>query len=747
MHNLSHSKNFIFQSQVYAQGNLHIGDIYHIQGEPKEIPLQLTPLPHITKANVIGRDTDLDKVKTILQTSDLVVLMNGIGGIGKTTLAKYFIAQFKQEYNYIAWVNNTANIKEAFTNDIALIDSLHLRAELESLPKNDQWVDQAFRLILNRMRQLGGNQSTQKNLLIIDNAGEDIEHTQTLDQIALRPNWKVLVTSREKLLGFTEYELGFLSADAAQQLFYLYYRRERADTLVEEILEILDYHTLLIEVVSKTAQSLRWDLAELLTHLKKKGLHISESAKIKFPHNYNQKVWNVFEYLLEMFSLANLSDYEQWVLMQFAVLPSIPIAYEGQNGENILDFLQIEKGAAKDKFTTATNRVVEKGWLFWDKLGDRFRMHQLLQEVLQFKLRPTIEDCKTIITTIASNLRHGNDIVKYENNAYLGTHLTNYFFCKYEDNELNLTKTGELFSKYTDYCEHHIVGLCMELVYTYTTLNRPKLGITEIERGTYWARQLPHSHLKMIMFNNQLSMLYRDLKDTSGREAYLSKAEKAVCQSINMLYYISDGFPDKDFFYAQQAAHYNNLGLIYEEMDRLDDAIKTMRKARNLLYKCKKRAPLLVGSFHNNLASAYLRQGRVKLAFNNAKKAVNYLIKLMSIARDHHDVKINLENTYRLLAYILIVDNNHEKAIINIEKSLDLLEDIYPDNHPLKVHPLNEIANFYFLMQKHEIALDFIQKSLVIIKANPNEKNHHFNITENLREAILVDMKEKGVSI
>ena len=346
MPNFSGSKNLVYQSPIYAQGNVHIGDIYNIQGEQREIPLQLNTLPFIAKEAVIGRDTDLEKVKIILQTSDLVVLMNGIGGIGKTTLAKYFTAEFRQDYNYVAWVNNTTNIKEAFTNDIALVDSLHLRNELETLPKNDQWVDQAFSLILNRMRQLGGNNSQQKNLLIIDNAGEDIEHTQTLDQIALRPNWKVLVTSREKLLGFTEYELGFLTPEAAKELFYLHYQREVDDVLVEEILELLDYHTLLIEVVSKTAQSLRWSLTDLIDHLKKKGLNISEAAKIKFSHNYNQKVWNVFEYLLEMFSLAELSEYEQWVMMQFSVLPSFSIPYSEKEKEGILKIVASKKNSA-----------------------------------------------------------------------------------------------------------------------------------------------------------------------------------------------------------------------------------------------------------------------------------------------------------------------------------------------------------------------------------------------------------------
>ena len=62
MENFQYSKNVIYKSKVYATGNVHIGDIYIINGIQRKIPLQLNTIPFIDKADVIGRDNDLQKI-------------------------------------------------------------------------------------------------------------------------------------------------------------------------------------------------------------------------------------------------------------------------------------------------------------------------------------------------------------------------------------------------------------------------------------------------------------------------------------------------------------------------------------------------------------------------------------------------------------------------------------------------------------------------------------------------------------
>lgn len=380
----------------------------------KLIPDRLNTLPSIILDEVIGRENDLQQIKALLDSDDRVMLVSGIGGIGKTTVAKAFLQQFLPQYKHIAWIEVTSSVKEAFVFNSQLCDSLDLSSrELDLNPGTSDAVDRGFELIVNRMRQLSGN-----NLLIIDNAQEDVEHLQVLDHLSLKPFWKVLVTSRYKLEGFVEYELDVLKPEAARRLFYLHYKQEFDDGIIQEILEAIGYHTLAIEVVAKTAQARRLKLSEVSDRLKKKGLDISEEANIKIRHSYNQRIPKVFEYLLKTFDLASLTDFDEWVLTQFSVMPPVYIPYQDNDGENILFLLAKTKDSERDQLTDALNDLVSKGWLNWDKTTDSFKVHQVIQEVLAFKLHPNFQKCSNLMTYIYGRVGmlgfvEGHRFIKY----------------------------------------------------------------------------------------------------------------------------------------------------------------------------------------------------------------------------------------------------------------------------------------------------------------------------------------------
>jgi tetratricopeptide (TPR) repeat protein len=393
----------------------------------KPVPRILTTTPQIDTSQVVGRDTDVAKIKDLLKVSDKVLLMNGLGGIGKTTVAKVFLKENDTTFQHIAWLDVIGNnVKEAFVANQQLIDSLHLRETINSLERNKDYFENAFTIIINRMRKLECDDNAPHNLLIIDNAQQDIEHSQTLDYIALKPHWKVLVTSREDLLGFEKYTLGLLSPTDAKALFYLHYtyklaEQENADALIDEVLELIDYHTVSIELISKTAQARRLTLDKVLEHLKKKGLAIlkdeGDDGYIQFLRNFNQRERKVYAFLLSIFELAGLGEMEQWTAKQFAVMPSMPIRLEGEDRPTLEHLLQIEQGQQRDIFVDSLNSLQKGGWLMHNPEDDAFKMHNLTQEIMREKLKPGYEDCErlceSIIDLLEFNPSKDNPIDKF----------------------------------------------------------------------------------------------------------------------------------------------------------------------------------------------------------------------------------------------------------------------------------------------------------------------------------------------
>ncbi len=87
--------------------------------ESRETGLLLTPRPPRV-VQFVGRDKELKEVGALLKKAGQVVLVNGLGGIGKTELCKRFFYDHEKEYCVIAWIDYTGSIKESFARQLSI---------------------------------------------------------------------------------------------------------------------------------------------------------------------------------------------------------------------------------------------------------------------------------------------------------------------------------------------------------------------------------------------------------------------------------------------------------------------------------------------------------------------------------------------------------------------------------------------------------------------------------------------------
>ena len=160
-------KNKLTDVSIVAQGNVHIGDIIHNgAGDPKTaIPISLTDLIPTDASYIVGRTKELKDIQHQLHAHNAAVVVNGIGGMGKTTVARKYMVEHGQQYTYRAWLNAAAGLREAFINNKVLLDSLDIRQAVEDLVNSQQW-QAAFEYVVKKLKDL------PSALVVIDNAND-----------------------------------------------------------------------------------------------------------------------------------------------------------------------------------------------------------------------------------------------------------------------------------------------------------------------------------------------------------------------------------------------------------------------------------------------------------------------------------------------------------------------------------------------------------------------------------------------
>lgn len=333
--------------------------VYNFYGVGKvEIPRYLTNISR-TIETVIGRETQLATIRERLQKDEPLILVNGLGGIGKTTVALEFIRRYGNDYRHLAWIEVTDSIATAFVSNTNLIDNLNLTATLAQLPKED-YEAQALERIINRLSNL------DNTLLIIDNAN-DHDDLQACGHALRSLRATTLLTSRAHPQNWKVVAINELEPKDAAELFQWHFTEgvqpERMDTLWE-LLRCLDHHTLLIELTAKAATKARLPLTALYDKVKDNYLHDAElnartvSAGDHADHTKLPKQERVENYIQMIFQqVSELNDTEQRYLRYMCLLPSN--AYE----ESFLqEVFQIDADT-KPAFLDTLESLAAKGWL------------------------------------------------------------------------------------------------------------------------------------------------------------------------------------------------------------------------------------------------------------------------------------------------------------------------------------------------------------------------------------------------
>ncbi|MEO1382497.1 MAG: NB-ARC domain-containing protein [Bacteroidota bacterium] len=344
----------------------------------------------------IGRETDMDAVYDLLfHQSQLLLLVHGRGGIGKTTLAASYYWKYRRHYAHVGWVLSEPSLIDGVLRLAAAFD-------MQFDPKASK--EQRLEQLLTQLDSLQG-----PCLLIIDNANESSDLEAMYKHLRRNNHFHILLTSR--IPSFREmatYSVRGLSEEKTLELFRKYYPRlqPEEESLLYQIREAVYENTLVLELLAKNLGRVnkfrvKYALQDLLHDIQNKGqqaLTHTRAVGTDYQHFEKAKPEEIIE---AMYDLGGLEREEVALLSIFAVLPPENIPYE------LLHTL------TKDEPDEVLESLIEKGWLEFNEDYNAFKASPVVQEIVRKKNEEIWEDCVYTVRVLIEGLNEKN---RHQNN-------------------------------------------------------------------------------------------------------------------------------------------------------------------------------------------------------------------------------------------------------------------------------------------------------------------------------------------
>ena len=687
-----------FNSSNYGGSTNNIGtqvsNYYHANLPERKPPPN--KFPSNLADNFIGREKDLAKLHENIQTANQVAIsaVAGMGGVGKSELAKQYISKYREIYSGgICWLNAT---EDNFVSKLI---------ELSGLGNNEALKQRKY--LADKIKYCYNNWQWQGNVLLVFDDVQNYRHIQ-----AYLPNedrFKVLITTRKRLgKPVVRLDLDVLEPTAALDLLFSFVgeRGKGEREIAEELCQWLGYLPVGLDLVGRYLAKRKISLVKMLERLKNKSLEHKSIKDVPEESNAEKGVQAAFELSWDTLQENPLAKITAYFLSLFALAPIPQELLENANLRE--DWEDVEDALLELEDLYLVKYLPEESYLL-NSLIREF-LHTKEAQLNSEKLKRTLG--KVIVAK-------GKEIP--ENiTVYQVTTLSPF-----------IPHLQEVATNFQDYLTDE------DLITPFTCLGR-----FYYEQGLYnlaepWLVQgkeialtrLGESHADTATMLHSLAELYRSQRRYEDAEPLYKKAIEIVKIVL----------PDN---HPQLANHLNNLANLYRSQGRYEEAEPLYKKAIEIAkIVLPDNHPSLANSL-NNLANLYRSQGRYEEAEPLYKKAIE--IVKTALPDNHPSLATSLNN----LANLYGSQGRYEEAEPLYKKAIEIVKTALPDNHSQLANHLNNLARLYKLQGRYEQAESLFLQAIEIAfnslgEEHPSTKKIRNSFLDFLQEVVAAGRKNE----
>ncbi|MDY5948954.1 MAG: tetratricopeptide repeat protein, partial [Oscillospiraceae bacterium] len=537
----------------------------------------ISTLPSV-QSFFVGRDSEIEEIHGKLQENDLL-FVSGMGGIGKSELVKNYANRYKDSYDAIIFAPYVTDFIMLITDD----KSVSI-ANVEML-QGEQLAEYYDRK-LRKLKEL----CNERTLLIIDNydTQEDpnFEAVQSL-------NCKKIITTRLDFADFnvSQIEIGTISARSdVNRIFNEYYGKslgEEDKITVDKIIDLVDCHTMTVELLAKQMKSGRVTPQKMLEVLTKGGLGESGKEKINAAKDSKFVRQSAYDHIRALFDISDLEENELYVLGNLSLIP-----HSGILTEQFKVWCELES-------YEEINSLENEGWIRRNEEDDIISLHPVVSDIAFELVKNESVNVEKLLCGITEYMSSDEyDTVDFEKRKDMNV-LS--MFCAERINKCSIETSA--VADLLDRIANEVNGfgnldLCREFAEKAMKIRVNLFGENSIE----------------------VAESYDSLGYFCENGGDLKKSEEFMLKALDIrrcLYGEMDG---------NTAASYNNLAGLYQEQGQLEKAEEFNLKALKIIKCLYGEMDGNTATLYNNLGSLYNEQGQFE-------KAEEFYLKALEIRR------------------------------------------------------------------------------------------------------------------